>query len=65
MKQEKTQANLRILTEEIDWQLRLGQGWGAAMKAVGYTNAETLSRRLHRAGRPDLAAIFEIRDRAA
>jgi hypothetical protein len=51
-----------ILAEEIEWQLKSGQGWGQAMKAVGYTNPYSLSRRLCRAGRYDLAVIFDIKD---
>lgn len=54
----------RILCEEIEWQLKCGQGWWQAMTVVGYTNERTLARRLHRAGRPDLAAVFE-QDNAA
>lgn len=50
-----------VLCEEIEWQLKCGQGWWQAMKAVGYTNAESLARRLNRAGRPDLAATFDTR----
>jgi len=50
-----------ILCEEIEWQLRCGQGWWQAMRAVGYTNPESLARRLTRAGRHDLAATFDVR----
>jgi hypothetical protein len=53
------------LIEEIDWQLSCGQGWGAVMEAVGYTNPITLARRLQRAGRNDLAVIFESPDKDA
>lgn len=53
------------LAAEIDWQLSCGQGWGTAMKAVGYTNQNTLARRLQRGGRSDLAAVFEDKKLAA
>jgi hypothetical protein len=53
------------IAQEIDWQLSCGQGWGQAMKAVGYTNPITLARRLQRNGRNDLANIFESPDREA
>jgi len=54
-----------ILAEEIEWQLKSGQGWWTAMKAVGYTNPESLSRRLYRSGRHDLAAVFKIDEEEA
>jgi hypothetical protein len=53
------------IAQEIDWQLSCGQGWGQAMRAVGYTNPITLARRLQRNGRLDLANIFESPDREA
>lgn len=49
------------LCEEVEWQLKCGQGWWQAMHAVGYTNPESLVRRLQRAGRHDLAATFDTR----
>lgn len=54
-------AKKAALCEEIEWQLKCGQGWWQAMKAVGYTNPGSLCRRLTRAGRPDLAAVFDLR----
>jgi len=57
--------NAAEIAQEIDWQLSCGQGWGTAMHAVGYTNPTHLARRLHRAGRLDLATIFESPDRKA
>ena len=57
-------AKRAVLCEEIEWQLRCGQGWWQAMKAVGYTNPQSLRRHLFRAGRHDLAATFDITDPA-
>jgi hypothetical protein len=57
--------NTLEIVQEIDWQLSCGQGWGTAMHAVGYTSTASLARRLNRAGRNDLASIFEYPGEAA
>lgn len=51
--------------EELDFLLSIGQGWGPAMHAVGYKNPSSLARQLQRAGRNDLAVIFEDQSKAA
>lgn len=50
---------------EIDFMFSIGQGWGPTMHALGYTNPGSLARQLHRAGRRDLAVIFEDQNKAA
>lgn len=57
-------ARALILCEEVEWQLKLGQGWWQAMRAVGYTNPLSLASRLRRAGRYDLASVFDTKDTA-
>lgn len=61
----RTTEKRQQLIEEIEWQLACGQGWGAAMHAVGYTNADSLAHRLRAAGRGDLASIFEDQTKRA
>lgn len=46
------------LAEDLEWLLGCGVSVTETARRVGYANPRSLSRRLYRVGRPDLAAIF-------
>lgn len=53
------QSAREALISEIEFQLDAGASAKLLPARLGYENPESLTRRLYRAGRPDLAKLFE------
>lgn len=57
---EMVERRKQALCEEVEWWLASNAGWGPMLQSLGYPDPETLSRKLYRWGRRDLARRIEI-----
>ena len=57
---ERFRAQREALVAEVEFLLRSGERREAIPGRLGYSNPESLERRLHRAGRHDLAAALHV-----